>query len=825
MTTTVARGNTFRDAVSSLLEAAGYHVKNETRIHHKKVDIQSWIKLSIDGPVQYAIEAKDYSHALNMANATEFKTQYGAFLEDGSVDRAWLVSKGSITPDARKLIDGAHHKTMRCFTFAELQREIFNISTYLTAIQNEYASSDVEKYYIPPKINSSDDLLEYVSRWIDDLSAPPLALVGGYGQGKSTFALHLAAKLAHDSELNPAARTPLLVRLGQIINEQSLDGLFGKLFTSQYRVEGYHFDLFNCLNRNGRFVIIFDGFDEMKHGMTPAVFERNISQLLSLDREKAKILLLGRDTAFHDDHEFRAVILGRQITAGGKELSNRDRRALIPVELQSFSLEDAHKFVGLYFPIKAQDAMRREGVVRKPDWHEQVLEQLLSGSFDHLLVRPVHAQMLCEIAAYNELSVFNTSRFELYDAFVHYLLDREVRKEARYPGFDGRIRRTFNTKLAWWLWKQGGSGTTSISDIPQEICAVPSNVEHDFDPTGLKRELVAGCLVEKSGGTVYFGHRSIQEFLVSEFLWDNDFLLRQALSRPRLGDVFRLLNNDIIQFIVERSVNAPDGVDKAKLWLESFAASRTETIPLQVFELGRSLMTTAALAEGCEWESPFLLWLRFFYYNRAATFKIRHQEAADFLRRVVRQAISYSSEQQAAALYLLASVLMERGLSTNSILCEFLIRWFPVDRWNEVSRSSGSGRTGRIIVEQGKDLYLWSFLRSVQSVRVELVESFQTTSIDQGRAVSTTRAAAAKDLVVDVAKVLSDMLLFLGFGIEAEYQLEPETRKLPAFSCSAKQIYDSIGKGDKETQRLKAMREFVNNDNFARRIAPIIVKR
>ena len=127
---------------------------------------------------------------------------------------------------------------------------------------------------------------------------------------------------------------------------------------------------------------IFDGFDEMKHGMTLSRFEANITELMRLDRGQFKVLILGRDTAFHDDLEFRAIIHGRQITAGGQDVQARDRRAFREIQVRDFTLEEARTFVERYFPIAAQEATRG---AENPDphWIEARREELLDGSFDH----------------------------------------------------------------------------------------------------------------------------------------------------------------------------------------------------------------------------------------------------------------------------------------------------------------------------------------------------------------------------------------------------------------------------------------------------------
>jgi predicted NACHT family NTPase len=107
----------------------------------------------------------------------------------------------------------------------------------------------------------------------------------------------LASILAATSIANPSDRIPVLVRLGELAEESRLDGLFGTLLASRYRVENYHYELLRKLNRAGRLLIILDALDEMKHGMTIAAFRREIGRLFELHEGDSRLLLLGRPNA------------------------------------------------------------------------------------------------------------------------------------------------------------------------------------------------------------------------------------------------------------------------------------------------------------------------------------------------------------------------------------------------------------------------------------------------------------------------------------------------------------------------------------------------
>jgi hypothetical protein len=120
--------------------------------------------------------------------------------------------------------------------------------------------------------------------------------------------------------------------------------------------------------------------------------------------------------------------------------------------------------------------------------------------------------MLCQIATDPDLSLADLTKYRLFDLFVHFLLEREVNKHGRDPRFTLDVRRGFNRSLAFWLWSQGGISTVELASVPCEICrSACLGVRHDYDDAALRKELTAGCLIEKGlSGTIYFGHRSLQ---------------------------------------------------------------------------------------------------------------------------------------------------------------------------------------------------------------------------------------------------------------------------------------------------------------------------
>lgn len=68
-TSSVEKGNAFRDLVVSMLEAAGFASESEIRKNFKKVDA-IWRRDDIDGPRLHGTETKDYMATLTKTNAS-----------------------------------------------------------------------------------------------------------------------------------------------------------------------------------------------------------------------------------------------------------------------------------------------------------------------------------------------------------------------------------------------------------------------------------------------------------------------------------------------------------------------------------------------------------------------------------------------------------------------------------------------------------------------------------------------------------------------------------------------------------------------------------
>jgi hypothetical protein len=454
-------------------------------------------------------------------------------------------------------------------------------------------------------------------------------------------------------------------------------------------------------------VIIFDGFDEMKHGMTLHRFEQMIVELMRLDTGGAKIVILGRDTAFQDDIEFKSIILGRQTTSGGTEVAARDRRAFRQVQLREFSLNEAHAYVRAFFPIAAHDALRQLPETEREHWKTTRIGELTAGTLDPLLIRPVHAQMLCHIATDRAVELKSLSKHGLFDRFVHFLLDREVRKAGRDPNFTLAARRRFNAEVALWLWLQGGVSTTSLAHVPFELCKTAADgVQHDYDESALRKELTAGCLIEKAAGTVYFGHRSLQEFLVSEAI-----LTRSASAGFSEGDLdiyIRTVNAEIVDFIVG-ALDSQGGARKAmERWLAVLPG--WECIDLEKTSMRLLVALYERLKPDNDDLGPWQPFLEYFSANGQIEYTFRSRRAREVARRLAFDSRTESFEVQASTALLIARLLSANQEHRSDLVAGMID---PSSIRTAIAKAREIGKHKIHYVQREADYALWLLLSSM----------------------------------------------------------------------------------------------------------------
>jgi hypothetical protein len=269
------------------------------------------------------------------------------------------------------------------------------------------------------------------------------------------------------------------------------------------------------LNRNGHLVVIFDGFDEMRQMLSWREFKHNLGQLNRMCIGDARVIILGRPTAFETDAQQRSGLHGERIGPDGAVRRDPGWPDYFELELAPLSAEACKTFLQRYL-----DA--RSSVSAAPETFNRLWASVNSNALRDIARRPVQLRMLAEILPNYSGDVDKLDLVTVYDIFVHELIERIIAREEEKNSrlaFSSEERRGFLRSVAFWLWTTGASGSVLTEAIPDEL--VRPFVRDVTELEATRRDLVVGSPLDRRlGERISFPHRSFQEFLVAEELWD-----------------------------------------------------------------------------------------------------------------------------------------------------------------------------------------------------------------------------------------------------------------------------------------------------------------
>jgi len=598
-------GDALRDMAAKLLSARYGGATIEKRVIGKKVDVFFEIE-SFGKKTRIFVEAKDYEKPLRRSQVSKIWSDYSGIINGNNPALLLIVTRNGLTTDADAYVSDEQNQ-IRHQTIRQIENDALGLEGYIESQVKVFEEDGLSDYYIPAralKINYSEDQIRNygpeidafneITEWIDGKTSTPIAILAGYGAGKSSLAKRLMAYQSGRALNDNDSRRPILIRLGGLTRYSSIEGLLGGTFTSEFPTPNFNFQVFVKLNKLGRILIILDGFDEMKHAMSWVDFKNQIRDLNRLIDGDSRVILLGRPTAFLSLEEQLFVLRGVR-RFGTQNRHDIDWPQFAEFELCEFNAEEVSLFIKKYLSYKLKRLNVGDSTVG-----ERIEEVQEITSIDtKLFAKPVHLKILVDLAADIKVNLERISggvtRWALYEMFFAELSDREAAKEARRP-LSSNNRLTFLRELAYWLWSsKDGQISFQVEDLPQELFEFSGYdfVSHDV----AAREFLTGAFIEKKDGdTYFFGHRSFAEFLVAQYM----------VCTPPRGAAYsyysRLIVDGVAQFIADH--DSPQVFDG---WVENISsASRMINLEFlsflqlkvsEEFDLRKRLPQNSALSE------------------------------------------------------------------------------------------------------------------------------------------------------------------------------------------------------------------------------------
>lgn len=586
-------GDELRDLAAQLVAVNYGPAKTEKRVSGKKVDVY-FERKEFGRTRRLYLEAKDWDHPLKRSEVVQIWADYSGIVENNQPAELLVVTRNGLSSDADTFLNEEQRHT-RHQTIQDLERDTLGLTNYVRALSRLSADEGIDQYYVgsfadysgaedrqPPY--DSTDLNVLVDSWLRADSPSPIAVLGGYGAGKTTFAKVLISRLASLAMAEETNRVPIYIRLGMFARHTTMESMVANMFSVENNIAGFSVQTFLDCNRRGRFVIICDGFDEMKHAMSWADFRSTMSEINKLVCSESRLILLGRPSAFLSEEEQHHILRGEKKYAGDyQKLSNWPRFS--EYTLRGFDFDQRRRFITQYLSYLAATGEVETGDIPPEEFVKTRAEQVLglAEREGEIFSKPVHAQILTELASSPTFDIQHFggktfSRWGLYEAFFQRLCERENEKPARKQ-IPEAMRLSFLRELAYWLWtEQDGQTSFALDSIPERVFqGLLDSDASDFETKA--REYLTGSFLERKHGEIYFfGHRSFAEFLVADRLLRvtprtvdhpqyssclagsvRDFFLEGLGDKSltdwgrTLGDWFGQLDMDYVRFIAKRS--------------------------------------------------------------------------------------------------------------------------------------------------------------------------------------------------------------------------------------------------------------------------------
>jgi hypothetical protein len=242
-------------------------------------------------------------------------------VEEEKISSATVITKNLISAELRKNF----RKPINLLTLDQMISKLINFQRYLLSLQREYSEGNEDRPLQPPlkevyvslsgymetsngdsKRTDIDKVDLAIENWLMAENQPFSMILGGYGTGKTTVSRFISYKQAESFKSQNRSRVPIIfpLRMFPRYNAVEIDGFIVSYLRKFPGLKNLDFDAFDKMNRAGKLLLIFDGFDEMGTRVDRSILKRNFFAICSLIKSgDEKIIVSSRPEVFLTEAE------------------------------------------------------------------------------------------------------------------------------------------------------------------------------------------------------------------------------------------------------------------------------------------------------------------------------------------------------------------------------------------------------------------------------------------------------------------------------------------------------------------------------------------
>ncbi|MEH1824438.1 MAG: NACHT domain-containing protein [Nostoc sp.] len=437
-------------------------------------------------------------------------------VEAQKTDEGWLVTTRRISRAARDEVKKEENRHLDCFTFDELIDLDADFNGYLDWLESQIKCRKIDTKYVPlactkeeidpvtkqrigvSRYEEEDGWIDgYIDLWLDDPAKEHISILGEFGTGKTWFVFHYAwtaLQRYRDAQKRGVERPrlPLVITLRDFAKALNVENVLAGFFFTQHNIR-INSEVFDQLNRMGKLLLIFDGFDEMAAKVDRQQMINNFWELAKVVVPGSKVILTCRTEHFPEAKEGRAL-LNAELQASTKKLTGETPQFEV-LELEKFNDEQIRQVLSYQ-----AEAATVEQVIGNP--------QLLD-----LARRPVMTDLILEALPDIEAGKpVDMSRVYLYA--VRRKMERDIKAERTFTSLADKLY--FLCELSWEMLSNDQM-SLNYRLFPERIRRLfGSSVQEEKDLDHWHYDMMAQTmLVRNADGDYTPAHRSLLEFFVA----------------------------------------------------------------------------------------------------------------------------------------------------------------------------------------------------------------------------------------------------------------------------------------------------------------------
>lgn len=201
------------------------------------------------------------------------------------------------------------NEKIRILSEEEVRDAIIDFSSYLRSNIKEYEKSPIFKHYIDLYDKNEEILLEKtIYDFLESNDENAFLILGDYGCGKTSFLLNLLYELSQQYFDKKSEYIPIFIQLRDYTKDINLDNLFLNFFIKKCQASNLSIEAFKMLLQYRKFVILFDGFDEVAKRVNYDVKFSVFNQICKYCTGETKVIITCRPNYFQEQKEYKDLI-------------------------------------------------------------------------------------------------------------------------------------------------------------------------------------------------------------------------------------------------------------------------------------------------------------------------------------------------------------------------------------------------------------------------------------------------------------------------------------------------------------------------------------